>query len=74
MSLLHLSLPDNVGPPTARPLLYPRRVQDEGHGEQGRVQFGRRAAVGRALAVVDVDAAVVLQVQALVKVNGGSVK
>lgn len=37
------------------------------------MQLGRGAAEARVLAVVDVDAAVVLQVQALVEADGGAV-
>lgn len=45
------------------------RVPDEGYGEQGRVQLGGRAAKAWSLSVVDVNTAVVLQIQALVEAN-----
>lgn len=62
-----------MGPSTTRPVLHASRVQNKGHGEQGRVQLRRRAAEARALTVVDVDAAVILQIQALVEANGGAI-
>lgn len=69
VGLLHPLLPHNMSPSTIRAVLHPPRVQDQRHGQQGGVQLGRGAAETRALAVVDVDAAVVLQVQALVEAN-----
>lgn len=62
-----------MGPSTARPVLHAPGVQNEGHGEQGRVQLRRRAAEARALTIVDVDAAVILQVKALVETNRGAI-
>lgn len=73
-SLLHPFLPHNVGPGTAGPVLHPPRVQNEGNGEQSGVQLRRGAAEARALAVVDVDATIVLQVQTLVEANRGAVE
>lgn len=73
MGLLHPLLPHNVRPRAARPLLHAPRVQHEGHGEQCRVQLRRRAAKAWALTVVDVDAAVLVQIQALVEANRGAV-
>lgn len=72
--LLHPLLPHDMCPGTARPVLHTSRVQNEGHREQGGVQLRRRAAEARALTVVDVDATVVLQIQALVEANGGAVE
>lgn len=63
-----------MGPGTARPVLHPTRVQNEGHREQGGVQLGRRAAEARALTIVDVDAAVILQIHILMEANRGSFK
>lgn len=72
--LLHPLLPHDVGPGTTGPVLHPSRVQDDGHREQGRVKLRGGAAETRTLTVVDVDAAIVLQVQTLVKANRGAVQ
>lgn len=73
MGLLHALLPHNVAPRTARPLLHAPRVQHEGHGKQCWVQLRGRAAKAWALTAVDVDAAVLVQIQALVEANRGTV-
>lgn len=74
MGLLHPLLPYNVGPAATGPVLDAPRVQDEGHGQQGGRQVWRGAAVARSLAVVDVNATVILQVQALVETNRGAIE
>ncbi|KAG7224492.1 hypothetical protein INR49_015016, partial [Caranx melampygus] len=73
-SLLHPFLPHNMGPGTARPVLHPPRVQNEGNREQSGVQLWRGAAEARALAVMNVDATVILQIQALVEANRGAIE
>lgn len=62
-----------MGPGIARPVLHTSRVQNERHGEQGRVQIRRRAAEAWALTIVDVDATLILQVEALVEANRGAI-
>lgn len=63
-----------MGPGTARPVLHPPRVQNEGYRKQGRVKLWGRAAEALALTIVDVDATVVLQIQALVETNRRTIK